>query len=188
MEEWYVLHTHASAEQFVADQLKLKEIETFLPEMTRKDSSGKPQTIALFPGYLFVHFDYMKANPEQWRWTPGVRRFVTFEDYPIPVPADVIAALKQRVLELSNRGKRARGRFTPGESVRLKDGPFKEMLALFDGPVAPAEWVHVLLQTMNRSMRVRVAASSLERVAPETQSGQKRPRRTRGKGRRVHSS
>ncbi len=188
MKEWFVLHTHASAEQFVAEQLGQKEIETFLPEMTRKNSAGKPQTIALFPGYLFVHFDYMTANPDQWRWTPGVRRFVTFEEYPIPVPDDVVAALKRRVVELNSRGKRAEARFTRGEPVRLKDGPFKEMLALFDGPVAPAEWVHVLLQTMNRSMRVRVAASSLEKVEPVDQSGQKRPRRTRGKGRLIRSS
>jgi len=188
MKEWYVLHTHTSAEQFVADQLAQKEIETFLPEMSQKDSSGKSRTIALFPGYLFVHFDYMTANPEQWRWTPGVRRFVTFEEYPIPVPEDVISALKQRVIELNNRGKSAQARFKPGEPVRLKDGPFKEMLALFDGPVAPAEWVHVLLQTMNRSMRLRVAAASLEKVEPEVQTGQKRPRRTRGKGRRIRSS
>lgn len=188
MKEWYVLHTYASAEQFVADQLARKEIETFLPEMTQKSRSGQPQTVALFPGYLFVYLDYMKANPDHWRWTPGVRRFVSFEDYPIPVPADVIAALKQRVAQLNSRGRRAQSRFAPGEQVRLKDGPFKEMLALFDGPVAPAEWVHVLLQTMNRSMRLRVAAASLEKVEPEKHSGQKRPRRTRGKGRRVRSS
>ena len=92
------------------------------------------------------------------------------------------------MIELNNRGKSAQARFKPGEPVRLKDGPFKEMLALFDGPVAPAEWVHVLLQTMNRSMRLRVAAASLEKVEPEVQTGQKRPRRTRGKGRRIRSS
>lgn len=188
MKEWYVLHTHASAEQFVVEQLEQKDIETFLPEMTRKDPSGKPQTIALFPGYLFVHFDYMTANPDHWRWTPGVRRFVTFEEYPIAVPADVITALKQRVAELNSRGKRPQARFARGEQVRLTDGPFKEMLALFDGPVAPAEWVHVLLQTMNRSMRLRVASSSLSKVEPENQSGQKRPRRTRGKGRQIRTS
>jgi hypothetical protein len=46
----------------------------------------------------------------------------------------------------------------------------------------------VLLQAMNRSMRVRVAASSLEKVEPAQQPVQKRPRRTRGKGRRIGSS
>jgi transcriptional antiterminator RfaH len=188
MKEWYVLHTHASAEQFVATQLELKEIETFLPEMSQKDRSGHLQSIALFPGYLFVHFDYMQANPDNWRWTAGVRRFVSFEEYPVSVPADVIVALKHRVVQLNSRGQRAQARFAPGDQVRLKDGPFKEMLALFDGPVAPAEWVHVLLQAMNRSMRVRVAASSLEKVEPEQQPVQKRPRRTRGKGRRIGSS
>jgi transcription elongation factor/antiterminator RfaH len=188
MKEWYVLHTHTSAEQSVAHQLELKDIETFLPEMTQKGRSGKPQTVALFPGYIFVHFDYMRSNPDHWRWTPGVRRIITFDERPIPVPSDVITALKHRVAQLNSRSQRTPSRFALGEQVRLKEGPFKEMLALFDGPVAPAEWVHVLLQTMNRSMRLRVAASSLEKVEPEQQNGQKRPRRTRGKGRHIRSS
>ncbi|MDT8306461.1 MAG: transcription termination/antitermination NusG family protein [Anaerolineae bacterium] len=188
MSNWYVLHTRTSAEHFVASKLEENDIETFLPEISKKGSTGREKTIALFPGYLFVHIDYMKANPDHWRWTPGVRYLVAFGEYPIPVPPEVIAALKQRVAVLNQRSKRPQAKFSPGDQVRIKDGPFKEMLAIFDGPVDPAEWVHVLLQTMNRSMRMRVAASALEKVEQEKKNNQKRPRRTRGKGRHIRSS
>ena len=188
MSDWYVLHTQLSAEHFVASKLEENDIETFVPELTQKGALGQAKTIALFPGYLFVHLDYMSANPDHWRWTPGVRYLVSFGEYPIPVPAEVIAALKQRVALLEKRTQKPKAKFSPGEQVRIKDGPFKEMLATFDGPVDPAEWVHVLLQTMNRSMRMRVAASALEKVAPDKQSSAKRPRRTRGRGRRIRSS
>lgn len=188
MKEWYVLHTHASAEHFVASKLEESDIETFVPEISQKNRSGQAQTVALFPGYVFVHLDYMKANPDHWRWTPGVRYLVAFGEYPIPVPAEVIGTLRQRVATINRRGKRVEPRFRPGDQVRIKDGPFKEMLAIFDGPVDPAEWVHVLLQTMNRSMRMRLAASALEKVEQEKQGGAKRQRRTRGKGRRIRAS
>lgn len=187
MSDWYVLHTQASAEHFVASRLEENDIETFVPEISQKGSSGQARTIALFPGYLFVHLDYMTADPDRWRWTPGVRYLVAFGEYPIPVPADVIAALKQRVALLDKRNRKPKARFSPGEQVRIKDGPFKEMLAIFDGPIEPAEWVHVLLQTMSRSVRMRVATSALDKVEQEKQNN-KRPRRTRGRGRRIRSS
>jgi transcriptional antiterminator RfaH len=188
MSDWYVLHTQSSAERFVAAKLEENEIETFVPEITQKGNSGETKTIALFPGYLFVHLDYMNANPDNWRWTPGVRYLVAFGEYPIPVPPEVIAALKQRVALLEQRSQKPKARFSRGEQVRIKDGPFKEMLAIFDGPVDPAEWVHVLLQTMNRSMRMRVSVSALETAEPEKETGTKRPRRTRGRGRPIRSN
>lgn len=188
MKEWYVLHTQAAAEHLVAAKLGEKDIETFVPEIVQKNRSGQPQTVALFPGYLFVRLDYLHANPSQWRWTPGVRYLVSFGEYPIPIPGEVIVALRQRVMTLIRRDPRSEAQFQPGDQVRIKEGPFKEMLATFDGPVDPAEWVHVLLQTMNRSMRMRIAASALEKVETLKQSGEKRGRRTRGKGRPIRAS
>jgi transcriptional antiterminator RfaH len=187
MKAWYVLHTRAAAEHFVASRLEEKDIETYLPQIIHKSSSGQAQSVALFPGYLFVHLDYMATNPEHWRWTPGVHYLVAFEEYPISVPAEVISVLKQRVATL-NSGK-PQAEFAPGDHVRIKDGPFKEMLAIFDGPVDRAEWVYVLLQTMNQSMRMRVAPAALEKAEPASTGGsEKRPRRTRGKGRRIRAS
>ena len=57
---WFALWTRSRHEQVVREQLEHKEIETFLPTITRwsrwKDRRKK---IAwpLFPGYCFVRFD-----------------------------------------------------------------------------------------------------------------------------------
>ena len=78
-------------------------------------------------------------------------------------------------------------RFKPGDVVRIKDGPFEDLLAVFEGPTTPAVRVQVLLSTLNRAMRVRLDADNLEKApAHAVKAAEKRRRRTRGRGRPIN--
>jgi hypothetical protein len=72
--------------------------------------------------------------------------------------------------------------------VRIKDGPFRDMVGIFDGPSEPSQRVRVLLNAMRNSMRVRLPVSALEKASQEEgyRAG-KPPRRSRGRGRPIRS-
>ena len=76
--------------------------------------------------------------------------------------------------------------FRPGDEVRIIEGPFRDMLAVFHGPATPAQRVQVLLEILGRASRVQVEVTDLEKVTPgSTPAAPKRSRRTRGQGRRL---
>jgi hypothetical protein len=79
--------------------------------------------------------------------------------------------------------------FKPGEPVRVTAGPFRDMLAIFDGPSTPAMRVRVLLNIMNRAIPVHLDAEHLEAAEPNNIAVPvKQGRRTRGRGRPVRSN
>jgi len=73
--------------------------------------------------------------------------------------------------------------------VRITDGPFRDMWAIFEGPTTPSQRVQVLLTILGHARRVQLEPADLEKV-PTGAEGPipKRPRRTRGRGRRINST
>lgn len=191
MKNWYALHTKVNYERKVARILSLRDIETYVPEI-QFSSRDQVRIRPFFPGYLFMHLDLDTANPAHWQWTPGLRRIVAYGRKPIPVPEDVIFLIKHKLDEMASiKGRRAFD-FEPGDIVRIKDGPFEDMLAIFDKETSPEGRVQVLLTALNRSVRLSIAGSDLEKVSKEVKEvpgmPSKRPRRTRGRGRRIRRS
>ncbi len=188
MKSWYALHTKVNYEKKVAYLLLQRQIETYLPEMT-SDKEGIERIHPLFPGYLFMHLDLDTANPSHWQWTPGLRRIVAYGDEPIPVPLEVIDLIQHKVSELASAKNRPVYPFKPGDTVRIKNGPFRDLLAVFDKASTPGGRVQILLTVLNRSVRIRLDDSDLEKVKePPGQVQPKRQRRTRGRGRPIRSA
>lgn len=188
MKEWFALHTKAYSERKVAVRLNRHDIETYVPEMQSESEHSNARTIPFFPGYMFVNVDMDKANPNHWRFTPGVRYLVSYGDEPIVVHEELIRAIRQQLTALQTRQRQPQARFHPGERVRIINGPLKDMVAIFEGPTEPAERVQVLLEIMSRYKRVRISESALEQVNSDLEKEtRKRPRRTRGRGRVIRS-
>lgn len=189
MKKWFALHTKPHTETRVAAHLARRDIETFVPG-TRKATSGKKGRFwPLFPGYLFVHINLNEEAGAGWLRYPGVRYLLTYGDEPVPIQEEVIAFLRQKLVETKERGRIEKPRFKAGMLVRIKDGPFRDMLAIFEGPSRATERVQVLLDSLDRSMRVRLSVSDLDSVDAEMMRERvKRPRRTRGRGRRINYS
>jgi transcriptional antiterminator RfaH len=140
----------------------------------------------LFPCYLFVKLDFQAVGLSKVQWTPGLRRVVCFGDHPAPLPDKVIELIRQHLKRLgATRDKSSHG-FQPGETVRITKGPLQGMLAIFDGPTTPAQRVTVLLNMLCQASRAQIPASYLEKAPSGAElPAHKRPRYTRGQGRRI---
>jgi transcriptional antiterminator NusG len=84
---WFAVWTRSRHEQVVREQLQQKQIEAFLPTITRwsrwKDRKKKIDW-PLFPGYCFARFD--PVDTLQVVTCSGVVNIVSFEGRPAPIP------------------------------------------------------------------------------------------------------
>jgi transcription antitermination factor NusG len=97
--DWYAIWTRSRHEQTVREQLARKQIDAFLPTITRwsrwKDRKKKVDW-PLFPGYCFAKF-----NPDDSLSVlkcTGVVNIVSFEGRPAPIPEHEIDGIR-RLLE-----------------------------------------------------------------------------------------
>lgn len=188
MKQWYTLYTKPNAEYQVATALRQRGLEIFLPEIATTEGNG-PQP--LFPSYLFFKVDFGITMMSSIQWTPGLIRILAFGDDPQPVDVEVIDLIRRKLAEVKAKGDWLEHDFQPGDTVRITDGPFEDMLAIFEGPTTANQRVQVLLKVLGGS-RMQVEVANLEKASPETNTNgkppTKRPRRTRGRGRRIKNS
>ena len=85
--QWFAVWTRSRHEQVVREQLDRKQVEAFLPTITRwsrwKDRKKKIDW-PLFPGYCFAKFDPDDAL--SILKCTGVVNIVSFEGKPAPIP------------------------------------------------------------------------------------------------------
>jgi transcription antitermination factor NusG len=85
--QWFAIWTRSRHEQMVRDQLDRKQVEAFLPTITRwsrwKDRKKKVDW-PLFPGYCFARFDAADTLPVLK--CAGVVNIVSFEGKPAAIP------------------------------------------------------------------------------------------------------
>ena len=59
---WYVLHSKPRKEEFLAEQLELRKIETFAPCIRVQVVNPRARKVKpYFPGYIFVRTDLEKT-------------------------------------------------------------------------------------------------------------------------------
>jgi transcriptional antiterminator RfaH len=187
MDRWYLLHTKPRIEKRVAIFLEQRDIQVFLPELAHTNVNGQTRKKAFFPGYLFASLDLSSVDPSIWRWTPGLRYIVKYGDQPVPVSDEVITLITQKIGKMELLALSPSLRFEPGDTVRIKNGPFEDLIAIFEGPTHPTTRVRVLLSTLNRAMRLSVQVDNLEKApAQAVATTARRSRRTRGRGRPIN--
>jgi len=182
-EQWVVLFTKSNAERQVSSALYERGIEVFLPTVKRR-YGHQWQECPFFPCYLFARVDFEQVSYSTVAWTLGLRRVVAFGDRLAVMPDEAIEMIRQRLTEIEAQGGLPTYGFQRGDEVRFKEGPLQGLHAIFEGPMEPAERVQVLIRFLGQTYQREVAAANLERV-PQSERKQKRPRRTRGRGRRI---
>jgi transcriptional antiterminator RfaH len=157
---WYLIRTKPRQEQIALQNLMRQGFFCYLPMLTReKLVKGKLDLIdePLFPRYLFIQLD-VGASAKSWspiRSTRGVTELVSFGVEPAKVEDGLIAELKIREQEAREH---PRGFFTPGEQLRITQGPFANVDAIFqiaDG----SSRVRVLIEFMNKTLELKVDSS-----------------------------
>lgn len=181
MRHWYALYTKPRMEQHVGNLLKSKGIETYVPTMRVTRQRRPTVERAFFPRYMFARLDLEAIGLSAIKWTPGLTSIVSFNDGPAVVPDEVVALIKARVSEIEKHGYGST--FRSGDRVRITEGPFKDLEAIFDRPLSAADRVRILVEVLGRLTACEIEAGYLEKVI-SPKSGVARRKKGRGKGKR----
>jgi transcription antitermination factor NusG len=96
--QWFALWTRSRHEQVVREQLQQKQIESFLPTITRWSRwKDRKKRIAwpLFPGYCFARFNPRERLPVLK--CMGVVSIISFEGEPAPIPEYEIDSIRHLI-------------------------------------------------------------------------------------------
>jgi len=174
---------HAKEAQAAAAIKTFLDLHVYLPQIHQR-VRGKSQATPFFPGYLFVRADFQIVAPSKLNSLPGVIRLLVFDDQPRSIAPAVIEHVRMHVSDINAHGGFAAPKFQPGDTVRLKTGPFRGLEAAFLGPMKPSERVRVLVDFLGSLREADVHVDDLERVRSAPLPAQQ-GRRSRGKGRTI---
>ena len=157
---WFAVHTKSRHEKSASEQLRCRQVETFLPlyQSTRRWKNGDHDVqLPLFPGYTFVRIA-MRSRLQVLK-VPGVVRLVGFNGTPYPLEDPEIEGLRSA---LTSGVKAAPHPYlTVGKRVRITAGPLNGREGIL---VRRRGGVRVLLsiELIQRSVLVDLGVNELE--------------------------
>jgi transcription termination/antitermination protein NusG len=174
---WYIVHFIGKTDAHAIDWLRRCKIEHYYPSIRemrpmprkklsqRQRASGveilRPQVVPLFPRYAFARFD-MGTNG--WREVfdfAGIGGMVCEGSLPVWVADRLIEQIRANEVDGAVPGKTiARIVFSPGDNVRVIDGPF----AQFPGVVERG--LDKTLAELDPEDRIKVAVNIFGRATP----------------------
>jgi transcriptional antiterminator RfaH len=157
---WYLLQCKPRQDARAVENLLRQGYACYRPLLQReKLVAGRVHKVeeSLFPGYLFIRLD-AQDNWAPLRSTRGVSRLVVFSGYPLPVPAGLIEQLRQRSQQIA--AEPAVPVLKAGDKVRIADGPFAELEAIFHSMDGLQRAV-LLLNMLNRQQKIHLPLGSL---------------------------
>lgn len=160
--KWYLVKTKALNETRVHTRLTGAGYEVLFPKIQKKSSRhrGHFEIRPLFPTYLFVRFDGDELKTI--KYTHGVARVICFGLEPHEVGEEIIAAVRARMNEegvVKLEPKKVV--LSPGQRVKIGEGPFAGFDAVFLEELPDRERVVLLLDAVS-SYRLTVQKDSLE--------------------------
>ncbi len=172
--QWFVIHTYSGYENKVranlekrVDNMNMKEkiFKVIVPEeevVEYKDGKKKIVKKKVFPGYVVVN---MILEDDSWyvvRNTPGVTGFVGPASKPIPLEQEEIDNILKRA---SGEGQpRIRVHFVPGQTLRVKSGPFQGMIGMVQDVMIDRGKLRMLLSIFGRETPVELDFNQVEEV------------------------
>ena len=165
MLNWYLVYSKPRLESSALENLERQGFECFLPLIAIEKLRRKALVVVsepLFPRYLFIRLD---ASQEGKSWNPirsttGVSRLVSFGQ----VPAKIDEALVNSIRESVSSATVHQRHFAPGESLRINQGPFAGLEAIFHMDDGIAR-VMVLIEIMSKQVRLSIEPGSLSKQA-----------------------
>ena len=151
-ENWYALRVKPHKEKSV-QQRPGGRSDRGLPASGRVQPTNprSAQIKPYFPGYMFVFTDIKETGTNKFKWLPGAIGLVEFGDIPAVVPTNLINDLQQLIERIKKEGGLAKFEFSPGDNVRIVDGPFEGYEAMFDLHLPGADRAQVLLAFLSQA-------------------------------------
>jgi transcriptional antiterminator RfaH len=164
--EWFVIQTKPKKEEEAKSYLSMKGVEIFSPQMedfSIRNGSMSKQLKPLFPGYIFGKF-VLDSDYSLVRWGRGVKKILGLGgDYPTPISEEVVEIIKRRT---DGYGVvRKSYHFEANDRIRIKSGPLKDLLGIFERWVSESDRVRVLLNLIGYQPAVEMHYSMIEKVA-----------------------
>jgi len=172
-QQWYVIHTYSGYENKVKTNLEHriesmgvqdKIFQVVIPteeEIEIKDGQRRTVQKKVFPGYVLVE---MVMSDDSWyvvRNTPGVTGFVGAGTRPTALEdSEVKRILKQMKME----APKVKVSFSPGERVKVVDGPFTDFIGVVDTINAERGKVRVLVSFFGRETPVELDFLQVSRI------------------------
>jgi transcriptional antiterminator NusG len=170
---WFVVHTYSGYEERIKRNLeqRIKFIDTggdiaqvVIPtEEEIEVRSGQRRTVTkkILPGYVLIQ---MRMSDQSWnvvRNTPGVTGFVSSGNTPVPLREEEVSQiLKQMVAE----APKVKVSFRKGQSIRVIDGPFIDLVGIVDDISQEKGKVKVLLSLFGRETPVELDLLQVEKL------------------------
>ncbi|PSU33203.1 transcription/translation regulatory transformer protein RfaH [Photobacterium lutimaris] len=162
MKDWYLLYCKRSEQERAVINLDRQGVECYYPQVTvDKIVRGKRVTAfePLFPGYMFAYFDPENISYTTVRSTRGVADFIRQGARPQTVNPDLIYSLminedsEEHQKKLSDLPK-------PGESLKLTQGQFKGIEAIYQEPDGEKR-SFMMIQLLGKPVKVSVQNEDL---------------------------
>jgi transcriptional antiterminator RfaH len=159
---WYLVKTKPRNENRVYTRLDEAGFESLYPRIWKKSRKrDHPDIRPLFPTYLFVRFAIEQLHTI--RYTRGVAKVVSFGEEPQEVGEDIITAVRER---MDQEGivtlVRPPDDWKPGDRIRIGEGPFAGLEAIFLEKLPDRDRVVLLLEAVS-SFRVTIDEELIER-------------------------
>ena len=164
---WYVVQTHARAEETALRNLTQQGFSAFLPQYKKRRRHARRTDYvraALFPRYLFVSMDIAHARWRAVTSTIGVTHLICHGDRPAPVPPTIIDELRARMDENGFVSVEPKAPFQPGEVIRVTGGALADSHGLFQC-LTDEDRVIVLLDLMGRQLKVKLPLEAVAAIA-----------------------
>lgn len=170
---WYVIHTYSGYEENVAHNLRQrteslgmedKIFEVLVPKEKKiKIRNGKRRVVEekIFPGYVLVN---MLVTDDSWyvvRNTPNVTGFVGTGTTPTPVDEAEMKSLQRR---MGIDEPTFSIDFAVGETVRIVDGPFKELEGKISEVDGERGKVKVMVSMFGRETPVELDSLQIKKI------------------------
>lgn len=171
--QWFAIHTYSGYENKVKDNLKKRaesmHMEDYITrvivpmedEIQIRDGRRKIVQRKVFPGYVLVE---MVMTDHSWyvvRNTTGVTGFVGAGNKPVPLKEEEINAILAQMGVIENKFK---VRYSVGENVRVKDGPFENFIGIVDEIYADKGKMRVAVSMFGRETPVELEFGQVEKV------------------------
>lgn len=153
MQRWYALYTKPRREFIVAESLEANGFDVFVPTIEYHGKRGNLLDKPFFPCYVFARFDWEAEGCAGVQWTRGLTRVVTFDGRPASLSDDQVFQLADQLAGIDGDEFL---RIKAGTRVRVTEGPFRDMEAVFDQHLNSEQRVAVLIEVLGRETRVEL--------------------------------
>jgi transcriptional antiterminator RfaH len=153
---WHAVKCKPHQERVAELHLKRTGIITFYPQIKEPKIVRRRRQIcinALFPGYLFAQFN-VEHDYRLVIYSRGVHGVVSFGLTPAVVDEELIQAIKDRLC--NGYVTIPEAAFTPGQVVRIQEGPLRGMEAVFERQIPEYQRAVLLLRAISYQAKVVV--------------------------------